>query len=65
MKLYSAKDETYIESVEQSFSICDPSFTIYNENGEEVKYIEADCCQCGFICRNNAIGKNDDCHFFV
>ena len=65
MKLYLAKDESYIGSVEQSFSFFDPSFSIYNENGEIVKYIEADCCQCGFICRNNTIGKTDDCHFFV
>ena len=65
MKLYLSKDESYIGSVEQSFSFFDPSFSIYNENGEIVKYIEADCCQCGFICRNNSIGKTDDCHFFV
>ena len=59
------KDETYLGAVEQTFSFCDPCFTIYNEKEEKVKYIEADCCQCGYICRNNSIGKTDNCHFFV
>ena len=65
MKLYLTKDQSFLGTIEQSFSVFDPSFTIYNENEEEVKYIEADCCQCGFICRNNAIGKTEDAHFFI
>ena len=46
------KEKMRVGVVEQSFSFCDPRFTVYNEFGDEVKYIEADCCQCGFICRN-------------
>ena len=65
MKLYLTKDQSFLGTIEQCFSIFDPIFTIYNENEEEVKYIEADCCQCGFICRNNAIGKTEDAHFFI
>ena len=59
------KDDIYIGMIEQSFSCCDPSYTVYNENNEIVKEIEAECCQCGFICRNNSLGKTDDVHFFV
>lgn len=59
------KGETYIGTVEHTFSFCDPCFTIYNENEEQVKYIEADCCQCGYICRNNSIGKTDNAHFLI
>ena len=58
-------DDSYLGAVEQTFSFCDPCFTIYNKKEEQVKYIEADCCQCGYICRNNSIGKTDNCHFFV
>lgn len=65
MKVNLIKEQTYLGTVEQCFSFCDPCFKIYNENEEEVKYIEADCCQCGYICRNNTIGKTDDAHFFI
>ena len=65
IRLSLIKDGTYIGTVEQSFSCFDPCFRVYNENNEEVKYIEADCCQCGFICRNNSLGKTDDVHFFI
>lgn len=59
------KEKMRVGVVEQSFSFCDPRFTVYNEFGDEVKYIEADCCQCGFICRNHSLGKTDDCQFFI
>ena len=59
------KEDTYIGCVEQSFSCCDPSFLVYNEKNEKVKYIEADCCQCGFICRNTSLGKTDNVHFLI
>jgi hypothetical protein len=65
VKVNLVKDDIYIGAVEQSFSFCDPSFTVYNENNEIVKIIECDCCQCGFICRNNSLGKTDDAHFFI
>ena len=65
MTVNLVKGETYIGTVEQTFSFCDPCFTIYNENEEQVKYIEADCCQCGYICRNNSIGKTDNAHFLI
>jgi len=65
MKVNLIKEKSYLGTIEQCFSVCDPCFKIYNENEEVVKYIEADCCQCGFICRNNSIGKTDDAHFFI
>ena len=65
MKVDLIQDKTRLGTVEQTFSWCDPSFTIYNENDEEVKFITADCCQCGLICRNTSLGKTDDVHFFI
>jgi hypothetical protein len=65
IKVNLIKEETYIGTVEQSFTCCDPSFLVYNEKNEKVKYIEADCCQCGFICRNTSLGKTDDVHFLI
>ena len=58
-------EKSTIGRVEKSFSFCDPCFTIYNENNEEIYYIEAKCCQFGFICRNYSCGKTDDCQFFI
>jgi len=65
MKVDLIQDKTRLGTVEQIFSWCDPSFKVYNENDEEVKFITADCCQCGLICRNNSLGKTDDAHFFI
>ena len=60
-----SKEKLRVGKVEQSFAFCDPCFRVYNENDEEIYYIEADCCQCGFICRNYSIGKTDDCQFLI
>ena len=65
MKVELIQDKTLLGTVEQTFSWCDPSFTVYNENNEEVKFITADCCQCGLICRNTTLGKTDDAHFNI
>ena len=51
--------------IEQAFSCCDPVFNIYDKDNNEIFYIEADCCQCGFLCRNNFMGKTDEAHFFI
>ena len=59
------KEKTRVGRIIQNFSFCDPCFTVFNENDEDIYYIEADCCQCGFICRNNSLGKTDDCQFFI
>ena len=58
-------DKTHLGRVEQTFAFFDPCFTVYNENNDDIYYIEADCCQCGFICRNCSIGKTDDCQFLI
>ena len=60
-----SKEKLRVGKVEQSFAFCDHCFRVYNENDEEIYYIEADCCQCGFICRNYSIGKTDDCQFLI
>ena len=65
LKVILEKEETYLGTVEKNFSVFDPCFTIYNENGQEVKYIETDCCQCGFIFRNCSFGKTEDVQFFI
>ena len=59
------KEKIRVGKVEQSFAFCDPCFTVYNENDEKIYYIEADCCQCGFICRNYSLGKTEDCQFLI
>lgn len=59
------EDNIYLGMIEKSFTCCDPSFAVYNENNEIVKQIETECCQCGFICRNNSLGKTDDVHFYI
>lgn len=58
-------EKRIIGKVVQSFSLCDPVFTVYNEEDEEIKYIEADCCQCGFVFRNWSIGKTEECQFKI
>ena len=65
MKVDLIQDKTRLGTVEQTFSLCDPSFMVYNGNDEEVKFITADCCQCGLICRNTTLGKTDDAHFYI
>ena len=59
------KEKLRVGKVQQTFSFFDPCITVYNENDEEIYYIEADCCQCGFICRNYSCGKTDDCQFSI
>ena len=59
------KEKMRVGRIKQNCSVCDPCFTVYNENDEEIYYIEGDCCQCGFICRNYSLGKTDDCQFFI
>lgn len=59
------KEKTMVGKVEQSFAFFDPVFRVYNEKEEEIYYIEADCCQCGYLCRNNSLGKTDDCQFLI
>ena len=65
LKVNLEKEETFLGMVEKNFTLFDPCFTIYNEKDQEVKYIETDCCQCGFFCRNFSVGKTEDVHFFI
>ena len=58
-------EKRIIGKVVQSFSLCDPVFTVYNEEDEEIKCVEADCCQCGFVFRNWSIGKTEECQFKI
>ena len=52
-------------SIEEAFSCCDPIFNIYDKDGKLIFYIDSNCCQCGFMCRNNCLGKTDECVFFI
>lgn len=65
MDIFMNENNQKLGTIEQGFSICDPVFRIYDSDKKEIFYIEADCCQCGFICRNNFIGKTDEAHFFI
>lgn len=43
----------------------DMKVILYDKNNKELFYIKADCCQCGFFCRNNFMGKTEEAHFFI
>ena len=65
MNIFLTDKNKKLGSVEHDFSCCDPIFSIYDKNDNEIFYITAECCQCGLICRNNFLGKTDECHFFI
>ena len=65
MKIYITETNTLLGTIEQAFSCCDPKFNIYDKDGNLIFYIESDCCQCGLICRNNCLGKTEECVFFI
>ena len=65
MNIIITEKNTKLGRIEQAFSCCDPIFYIYDKNDKEIFYIEADCCQCGLMCRNNFMGKTDEAHFFI
>ena len=65
MKIILIESSNKMGRIEQSFSFCDPVFKIFDKDDKEIFYIEADCCQCGLMCRNNFMGKTDEAHFFI
>ena len=65
MKVILSENNIKLGTIVQCFSICDPVFSIYDKNDNEIFHIEADCCQCGLMCRNNFMGKTDEAHFFI
>ena len=65
MDLILTEENKKIGKIEQAFSFCDPVFNIYDKDDNQIFYIEADCCQCGLMCRNNFMGKTDEAHFFI
>jgi len=65
MKVILSENNLKLGTIEQEFSFCDPVFNIYDKDDTALFYIESDCCQCGFLCRNNFLGKTDEAHFFI
>jgi hypothetical protein len=65
MRIIFTVNEQKIGIIEQGFSFLDPIFYIYDDKDKPRYYIEADCCQCGLMCRNNFLGKTDEAHFFI
>ena len=65
MRVFFTETNTLLGSIEEAFSCCDPIFNIYDKDGKIVYSINTDCCQCGFMCRNNCLGKTDECVFFI
>ena len=65
MKVILSENNIKLGTIEQAFSFCDPVFNIYDKDDIELFYIEADCCQCGLMCRNDFMGKTDEAHFFI
>ena len=54
-----------VGTVKQPFYCCDPIFTIKDASGKFKYFIHADCCQCGFCCKNNICGKLSDVIFYI
>ncbi|MCQ2815903.1 MAG: hypothetical protein MJ252_01430 [archaeon] len=51
--------------VKEQCTCTDPEITI-NDSNNNLKYIiTADCCQCGYLCRNNIFGKLSECNFKI
>ena len=65
MDIIISENNEKLGKIEQAFSCCDPVFNIYDKNDNKIFYIEADCCQCGLMCRNNFMGKTDEANFFI
>ena len=65
MKVILCENDEKLGTIEQKFSFCDPVFSIYDKDDKEIFYIEADCLQCGLLCRNNFCGKTDEAHFYI
>ena len=65
MNIFLTEDNKKLGTIENSFSFCDPIFNIYDKNNNKIFYITAQCCQSGLLCRNNFIGKTEECHFFI
>ena len=65
MRVFISESNTLLGKVEEGFSCCDPIFNVYDKEGILLYNIETNCCQCGFMCRNNSCGKTDECVFFI
>ena len=65
MKIFITETNALLGTIEEGFSCCDPIFNVYDKDGKLIYFIETDCCQCGFVCRNNCLGKTDECVFFI
>ena len=65
MRVFIAGTKCLIGTIEEGFSCCDPIFNVYGKDGKIIYTINTDCCQCGFMCRNNCLGKTDECVFFI
>jgi len=65
MRVFISETNALLGTIEEGFSVCDPIFHVYDKNGKLIYYIETDCCQCGFMYRNNCLGKTDECVFFI
>ena len=65
MCVFISESNTLLGKIEEGFSCCDPIFNVYDKEGILLYNIETNCCQCGFMCRNNTCGKTDECIFFI
>ena len=53
----------FIGKVRNPFTIFDPVFEVYNQNGQFRYLVDASCCQCGLLCANNFFGKMSEVIF--
>ena len=65
MLIILTENEVKLGIIKFAFSCCNPIFIIYDKENKARFHIEAECCQCGLVCRNNFLGKTDEVHFFI
>jgi hypothetical protein len=58
------KNGTQFGKIIEPYTCFDPKFNVYDKSGQLRYVIIADCCQCGFICRNSC-GKCSEVLFQI
>lgn len=65
MKVMFSKNKNYLGTIKELFSLFNPTFEISDNRDKAIYKITTNCCQCGFLCRNNFLGKSEEVHFMI
>ena len=55
----------YIGKISEPCTLCDPKIHISNSSNVIVYTISCNCCQCGYYCRNNWMGRCSEVDFSI